>query len=52
MPETIIAELATLEHVIRREPEMGGPVNLLTIDLQHGVIDVASGEATGAVAGL
>jgi hypothetical protein len=51
MPESIVSELTALGHVVRREPEMGGPLNALTIDQQTGAVDVASGEATGAVAG-
>jgi hypothetical protein len=31
---------------------MGGPVNVLAVDPQTGIIDAASGESTGAVAGL
>ena len=39
-------------HTIRREDDMGGPVNVLAIDPQSGQIDIASGESTGAVAGF
>jgi hypothetical protein len=31
---------------------MGGPVNVLVIDHKTGKIDAASGEGTGAIAGL
>jgi gamma-glutamyltranspeptidase/glutathione hydrolase len=51
MPENVVRELTALGHVVRREPEMGGPLNVLTIDQQSGAVQVASGEATGAVAG-
>ena len=37
---------------VRREEDMGGPVNVLAIDPQTGKIDIASGEGTGAVAGF
>ncbi|HEY3394598.1 MAG TPA: gamma-glutamyltransferase [Lacipirellulaceae bacterium] len=52
MPTSVVAELEELGHVIRREEDMGGPVNLLAVDPQTGKIDVASGESTGAVAGF
>jgi gamma-glutamyltranspeptidase/glutathione hydrolase len=51
MPEKVVRELTALGHVVRREREMGGPLNVLTIDQQSGAVDVASGEATGAVVG-
>jgi gamma-glutamyltranspeptidase/glutathione hydrolase len=51
MPDVVVAELERLGHGVRREEDMGGPVNVLAIDPQIGVIDVASGEGTGAVSG-
>ncbi len=50
--DAIVAELEKMGHTIRREADMGGPVNVLAISPQSQEIDVASGEATGAVAGL
>ncbi len=50
-PVGVVAELEQLGHGIRREEDMGGPVNVLAVDLQTGKIDIASGESTGAVAG-
>ncbi|HJQ81527.1 MAG TPA: gamma-glutamyltransferase [Lacipirellulaceae bacterium] len=52
MPARVVADLETLGHVIRREEDMGGPVNVLAADSQSGKIDIASGESTGAVAGF
>jgi gamma-glutamyltranspeptidase/glutathione hydrolase len=52
LPDHIIAELETLGHSVRREEDMGGPVNVLTIDPHTRKIDIASGESTGAVAGF
>jgi gamma-glutamyltranspeptidase/glutathione hydrolase len=52
MPETVVAELEKLGHSVRREEDMGGPVNVLAIDAKSGAIDTASGETTGAVAGF
>ena len=52
MPASIVAELEKLGHDVRREEDMGGPVNVLAVDPQTGKIDVASGEGTGAVAGF
>jgi gamma-glutamyltranspeptidase/glutathione hydrolase len=52
MPANVVAELEKLGHAVRREEDMGGPVNVLAIDPQTGKIDVASGEGTGAVAGI
>jgi gamma-glutamyltranspeptidase / glutathione hydrolase len=52
MPASVIAELEQLGHTVRREADMGGPVNVLAIDPQAGRIDIASGETTGAVAGF
>ena len=51
-PDAIVAELETLGHTIRREEDMGGPVNVLAVDAQTGRIDIASGEGTGAVSGF
>ncbi len=50
-PTGVVTELEKLGYVIRKEEDMGGPVNVFAIDAQTGRIDVASGEATGAVAG-
>jgi gamma-glutamyltranspeptidase/glutathione hydrolase len=50
-PDAVVAELERLGHGVRREEDMGGPVNVLAIDPQTGTIDVASGEGTGAVGG-
>jgi gamma-glutamyltranspeptidase/glutathione hydrolase len=52
LPDDAIAELERLGHSIRRETDMGGPVGVLAVDQQTGRIDVAAGEATGAVAGI
>jgi hypothetical protein len=52
MPAGVVADLEELGHVVSREEDMGGPVNVLAVQSQTGVIDIASGEATGAVAGL
>ncbi len=52
MPGSIVAELEARGHSVRREPDMGGPVNVIAVDPQNGQIDIASGESTGAVAGL
>jgi gamma-glutamyltranspeptidase/glutathione hydrolase len=52
MPANVVADLEKLGHSIRREDDMGGPVNVLTIDRQTRKIDIASGEGTGAVAGI
>jgi gamma-glutamyltranspeptidase/glutathione hydrolase len=50
--ENIVSELRNLGHSIRREADMGGPVNVLAINPQSREIDIASGEVTGAVAGI
>lgn len=50
-PDTVVAELEKFGHTICREEDMGGPVNVLAID-PTGQLDIASGEATGAVAGI
>jgi gamma-glutamyltranspeptidase/glutathione hydrolase len=52
MPDQIVAELEKLAHTVRREDDLGGPVNVLATDPQSGKIDIASGEGTGAVAGI
>jgi gamma-glutamyltranspeptidase len=52
MPKAIVAGLKKLQHSARREDDMGGPVNVLAADWQTGKIDIASGEATGDVAGF
>ena len=52
MPDNVVAELAKFGHEVRREEDMGGPVIVLAVDPQTGIIDVASGEGFGAVAGL
>src|SRR4029078_1736568 len=51
-PDSVVAELEGLGHAVRRETDMGGPVNVLAVDAETGTIDVASGEGTGAVAGI
>jgi gamma-glutamyltranspeptidase/glutathione hydrolase len=51
MPDRAIAELEKYGHTVRREDDLGGPVNVLVIDPQTGKIDIASGEGMGAVAG-
>ena len=51
-PDGVVVELEKLGHTIRREEDMGGPVNVLAVDPQTGKIDVASGEGFGAVAGF
>jgi gamma-glutamyltranspeptidase/glutathione hydrolase len=51
MPRSVVTELENLGHAICHEEDMGGPVNVLAVDSQTGEIDIASGEATGAVAG-
>ena len=52
MPADVVAELEKLGHSVRREADMGGPVNVLAVDPQTGKIDIASGETIGAVAGF
>jgi gamma-glutamyltranspeptidase/glutathione hydrolase len=52
MPANVVAELEKFGHNVRREADMGGPVNVLAIDPQTGTIDIASGESIGAVAGF
>jgi gamma-glutamyltranspeptidase/glutathione hydrolase len=52
MPSNVVAELEKLGHTIRREDDMGGPVNVLTVNPQTGKIEAASGEGTGSVAGF
>lgn len=52
MPDSVVSELENLGHIIRREDDMGGPVNVLAVDPRTGKIDIASGETTGAVAGF
>ncbi len=51
-PTNVISELERMGHTVRREEDMGGPVNVLAVNPQTGKIDVASGEGTGAVAGF
>jgi gamma-glutamyltranspeptidase/glutathione hydrolase len=51
MPTDVVVELEKLGHSVRREADMGGPVNVLAVDPLTGKIDIASGEALGAVAG-
>jgi gamma-glutamyltranspeptidase/glutathione hydrolase len=51
MPDAVVVELERFGHAVRREEDMGGPVNVLAVDPPAGAIDVASGEGTGAVAG-
>ncbi len=52
MPSGVVAELEKLGHTIKREDDMGGPVNVMAVDSQTGHIDIASGETIGAVAGF
>jgi hypothetical protein len=52
MPSNVVAELEKLGHTVRREEDMGGPVNVLTVNPQTGKTEAASGEGTGAVAGF
>jgi gamma-glutamyltranspeptidase/glutathione hydrolase len=52
MDANVVAELEERDHSIRRESDMGGPVNVLAINPQTGEIDIASGESIGAVAGF
>jgi gamma-glutamyltranspeptidase/glutathione hydrolase len=51
-PDAVLAELEKLGHIVRREDDMGGPVNVLAVGPQTAKIEIASGEATGAVAGF
>jgi gamma-glutamyltranspeptidase/glutathione hydrolase len=48
----VVAELKELGHQVRHEQDMGGPVNVIAIDARCEMIGAASGEGTGAVAGL
>jgi gamma-glutamyltranspeptidase/glutathione hydrolase len=48
----VVADLEQRGHTVRRENDMGGPVNVLAVDPQTGKIDIASGESIGAVAGF
>jgi gamma-glutamyltranspeptidase/glutathione hydrolase len=52
MTTSVVDELERRGHAVRREADMGGPVNVLVVDRQQGVIDAAAGEGTGAVAGF
>ena len=52
MPAEVVHGLERRGHAVRREADMGGPVNVLAVDGESGKIDVASGEITGAVAGI
>jgi gamma-glutamyltranspeptidase/glutathione hydrolase len=52
MPPEVATELEQLGHTIKREDDMGGPVNVLAVDVENGHIDIASGETIGAVAGF
>ena len=52
MPAGVVAELIEMGHQVRHEADMGGPLNVIEVDLKTGQIDAASGEGTGAVAGL
>jgi gamma-glutamyltranspeptidase/glutathione hydrolase len=52
MPAHIVAQLEGFGHTIRREEDMGGPVNVLAVDPATGMTDIASGESTGDVAGI
>lgn len=52
MDVDILADLEQRGHTIRREADMGGPVNVLAIDPKTRKTDIASGETIGAVAGF
>jgi gamma-glutamyltranspeptidase/glutathione hydrolase len=52
MAANVVADLEKFGHELRREADMGGPVNVLSVDPQTGAIDIASGESIGAVAGF
>jgi gamma-glutamyltranspeptidase / glutathione hydrolase len=52
MPSEVVVELEKMGHSVRREEDMGGPVNVLAVDRQTGAIDIASGESIGTVAGF
>jgi gamma-glutamyltranspeptidase/glutathione hydrolase len=52
MDANVVADLEQRGHKIRREADMGGPVNVLAIDPKTKKIDIASGETIGAVAGF
>jgi gamma-glutamyltranspeptidase/glutathione hydrolase len=52
MRPNVVAELKELGHQVRHEQDMGGPVNVIAIDARCEMIGAASGEGTGAVAGL
>ena len=52
MAANVVADLEKIGHSVRREEDMGGPVNVLAVDPQTGKIDIASGESIGAVAGF
>ncbi len=51
-PTSIVSELEKQGHIIHRDDDLGGPVNMLAVDPQTEQIDVASGEGTGAVTGF
>lgn len=52
LPVAVCDDLEKLGHRVRREADMGGPVGVLAIDQKNGKMNVACGEATGAVAGV
>jgi gamma-glutamyltranspeptidase len=52
LPDHVVAGLAKVGHSVRREDDMGGPVNVLAVESQTGRIEAASGEGTGAVGGF
>jgi gamma-glutamyltranspeptidase/glutathione hydrolase len=52
MAANVVTDLEKFGHEVRREEDMGGPVNVLAVDPQSGTIDIASGESIGAVAGF
>jgi gamma-glutamyltranspeptidase/glutathione hydrolase len=52
MAENTVTDLEKMGHTVRREADMGGPVNVLAVDPETGRIDIASGESIGAVAGF
>jgi len=51
-PQELLTDLEARGHNVRREPDMGGPLNVLAVDAETGEIEIASGDGTGAVAGL
>jgi hypothetical protein len=52
MASDVVADLERRGHRVRREADMGGPVNVLAVDPRTGQIEIASGETIGAVGGF